>query len=118
MTSGFSGLRYARDTKIHSNAVLRARDFLPKGLRQNQIGQLTTRAGTFSILVCSVSWGDDNTRPIPLTVAPNQPPNLNPWRYVSSSPTNNTSSYDLWVDLFIGGQTYRVSNWSKQPQVF
>ena len=41
---------------------------------------------------------------------------INPWRYVSTNPTNNTSSYDLWVDLTIGGQTKRISNWSAQPQ--
>jgi hypothetical protein len=41
---------------------------------------------------------------------------LNPWRYVSSGPTNNPGSYDLWVDLYIGGKTYRLSNWSKEAQ--
>ena len=38
---------------------------------------------------------------------------LNPWHYVSSHPTNNTGSYDLWVDLVVGGRTYQVNNWSK-----
>jgi prepilin-type N-terminal cleavage/methylation domain-containing protein len=38
---------------------------------------------------------------------------LNPWHYVSSHPTNNTGSYDLWVDLVVGGKTYQVNNWSK-----
>jgi prepilin-type N-terminal cleavage/methylation domain-containing protein len=89
------------------------------GLKANQIGRLS-QAGTpmASILVCSVPWADDSTPPIALTIAPQQPPNLNPWRYVSTNPTNNPGSYDLWVDLFIGNQTYRISNWSKQPQIF
>lgn len=38
------------------------------------------------------------------------------WRYNSSRPTNNVSSYDLWVDLYIDGKTNRISNWSKQPE--
>jgi prepilin-type N-terminal cleavage/methylation domain-containing protein len=37
------------------------------------------------------------------------------WRYNSSNPTNNPESYDLWVDLYFGGKTNRISNWSKQP---
>lgn len=40
------------------------------------------------------------------------------WAYNSSHPTNNPSSYDLWVDLVIGGKINRISNWSKQPQIF
>jgi hypothetical protein len=42
---------------------------------------------------------------------------VNVIRYVSSNPTNNPTSYDLWVDLLIGGKTNRVSNWSKDPQI-
>jgi prepilin-type N-terminal cleavage/methylation domain-containing protein len=42
---------------------------------------------------------------------------LNPWRYVSSNPTNNPGSYDLWMDFVSQGKTNRVSNWSKDPQI-
>jgi prepilin-type N-terminal cleavage/methylation domain-containing protein len=42
---------------------------------------------------------------------------LNPWRYNSSSPTNNPSSYDLWVDVIIAGKTNRISNWSREPLI-
>ena len=35
--------------------------------------------------------------------------------YVSSSPTNNPNSYDLWVDVMINGVTNRISNWNKDP---
>jgi len=48
----------------------------------------------------------------PLAGIPN---NVNPWRYVSSTPTNNPTSYDLWVDIKVGKQIYRISNWSKEP---
>ena len=43
--------------------------------------------------------------------------NLAPWSYVSTNPTNNSGSYDLWVDVTSGGKTNRFSNWSKEPQV-
>lgn len=48
-------------------------------------------------------------------VVGSDPAGLNPWRYVSTKPTNNVNSYDLWVDLVIGGKTNRVSNWSNRP---
>jgi hypothetical protein len=42
---------------------------------------------------------------------------VNAVNYVSTNPTNNASTFDLWVDLVISGKTYRISNWSKEPQV-
>jgi prepilin-type N-terminal cleavage/methylation domain-containing protein len=39
---------------------------------------------------------------------------LYPVRYVSSSPTNNPNSYDLWVDILISGKTNRFNNWNKE----
>jgi prepilin-type N-terminal cleavage/methylation domain-containing protein len=39
----------------------------------------------------------------------------NPWHYVSSNPTNNPNSYDLWADIIIGGKTNRICNWNKSP---
>ncbi len=89
-----------------------------KDLRPTQVGQLTVNAAFPRILVCSVPWSDNSTAPISSSVAQQQPPNLNPWRYISSNPTNNPGSYDLWVDILINGQTNRISNWSKQPQVY
>lgn len=40
---------------------------------------------------------------------------INPWRYASSSATNNPGKYDLWVDVIIGGKTNRFCNWSEKP---
>jgi prepilin-type N-terminal cleavage/methylation domain-containing protein len=40
---------------------------------------------------------------------------ISPISYVSSSPTNNPNSFDLWVDFVINGKTNRVSNWNKEP---
>ncbi|MFN3407964.1 MAG: type II secretion system protein [Limisphaerales bacterium] len=42
---------------------------------------------------------------------------INPFRYNSSNPTNNPNSFDLWVDITLGGKTNRVNNWSKKPIV-
>jgi prepilin-type N-terminal cleavage/methylation domain-containing protein len=39
---------------------------------------------------------------------------ITPWSYNSSSPTNNPRSFDLWIDLIIGGKTNRICNWSER----
>lgn len=43
---------------------------------------------------------------------------INPWSYNSSSPTNNPGSFDIWVDVVIGGKTNRICNWSPKPIPF
>lgn len=56
----------------------------------------------------------NNTLPVPPGAG--YPP-VNVIRYVSTNPTNNPTSYDLWVDVLIAGKTNRISNWSKDPQI-
>jgi prepilin-type N-terminal cleavage/methylation domain-containing protein len=78
---------------------------LPAGISVVDTGQQQIK-----ILVCGVTWPTALT---PLMSA--APPGTNPWRYVSTHPTNNTASFDLWVDVVIKGKTNRVSNWNAQP---
>ena len=73
-----------------------------KEVKRAQIG--TTN--NVQVLVCSEQ-----------SVAPNSK-DICAWRYNSSKPVNNPASYDLWVDLYLGGRTNRISNWSKQPELF
>jgi hypothetical protein len=61
-----------------------------------------------TLLIASVGGPDDTYKPL------NNVQGLNPWRYNSSHPTNNLNSYDLWVELKIGGKTNLICNWSKQ----
>jgi len=78
-------------------------DFLKAGLKPSQVYVTNvTGSSVFKELVCSVQ----NTT------------ELNPWQYVSTNPTNNPNTYDLWVDIVIAGKTNRISNWSAKPQVF
>jgi hypothetical protein len=42
---------------------------------------------------------------------------VNPWLYVSTSPTNNPDRYDLWTEVILSGKTVRFSNWEKDPVV-
>lgn len=36
---------------------------------------------------------------------------VNPWRYVSTQPTNNSTSFDLWVEYYSGGKLTLIKNW-------
>lgn len=35
----------------------------------------------------------------------------NTWRYVSTNPTNNPKTFDLWAEIVLGGQTTVIGNW-------
>ena len=104
--SGFANT----STRSHSDDAGAAAQSFINNLTPNQVGLIDPANQNIKILVCAVAWPGDK---IPPPVALN--PALTPWNYNSSHPTNNTASYDLWVDLVIKGKTNRVSNWSTQP---
>lgn len=84
-----------------SDEATTAENFLP-GLKANMVAD----SGPVKVLVASVGF------------KPGPPPNTpNPWHYVANSPTNNPRSFDLWVDIFVGGKTNRIANWSEAPIV-
>jgi prepilin-type N-terminal cleavage/methylation domain-containing protein len=85
-----------------------AKDFLPD-LKQSQI---TTTSNNVAVTVLITAVGGPDTTYQPLGAQ-----DKNPWRYISSNPTNNPGSYDLWVLLSISGKTNLICNWSKQVQV-
>jgi prepilin-type N-terminal cleavage/methylation domain-containing protein len=68
-------------------------------------------SGVTYTLFCISLKGPPQTNPIDGKVF-----ELNVWNYVSTNPTNNPGSYDLWMDVLYGGKTNRISNWSKDPE--
>ena len=58
------------------------------------------------VLVAPVPWplGD------PLPPVPGRP-GVNPWRYVSTNPTNNPTRYDLWAEILVGKERRIIRNW-------
>src|SRR5882672_1862614 len=83
-----------------------------KGLKPAQIASPNGQNKGPVILV-GVPW---QKGPPPFDVPPlGTSTNLNPWRYNVSSPTNNPNTYDLWLDVVIGGKPFRICNWNKQP---
>lgn len=96
--STFGGSGFVNISRGGGDDSTPAKDFL-KGIKPRQYAEIAPKV---RVLTCSVLWPGDV---------------INPWRYMSSAPTNNPGSYDLWVDVLIAGKTNRISNWSQQPQL-
>ena len=108
-----TGFMNASGTSRNSDETSSAVNFLKTGLRPNQVSLLSNGA---NLLVCSVPWESPDPTNVIVPSPPAPPfPKINPWRYVSTNPTNNPGRYDLWVDLYLRGKIYRVNNWSKEP---
>jgi prepilin-type N-terminal cleavage/methylation domain-containing protein len=87
-----------------------ARNFIHE-LSPRQTGICTNSDVGTTIFVGSVGGPDSTYQPLGVS-------GLNPWRYKSSGTlTNNPGSYELWIQLVIGGKTNLVCNWSKQVQL-
>jgi prepilin-type N-terminal cleavage/methylation domain-containing protein len=64
---------------------------------------------TVEILVTPVDWPTNRPQfpaPMPQVVGW-----VNPWRYVSTKPTNNPRSFDLWAEIVIGKERKVIGNW-------
>jgi len=83
-----------------------------KGLKPGQFLAITN--GTSAVPVCNLLGANLDG---PLIYKNAVGAKLNPWRYNSSSPTNNLNSFDLWIDVDAGGKTNRICNWSDRPLV-
>ena len=82
-------------------------------LKPAQIGSIHTNGSSVAkVLACSVPWPEVTPNYYPAGV-----PGVNPFCYNSSNPTNNPTTYDLWVDVIIGGKTNRFCNWSADPLI-
>jgi prepilin-type N-terminal cleavage/methylation domain-containing protein len=98
----------------------KARNFLPD-LKPGQFGIVTNNGVGVYVILTAVGGPDPLYQPIGAS-------GVNPWRYNSSSPTNNPGAYDLWIQLSIGStfsnannfinpHKYLICNWRKQPQI-
>lgn len=62
------------------------------------------------VLVSPVPWNPKYT-PVPVKDYNRKNNLLNPWRYVSTQATNNSTSFDLWVEYYSGGKLTLIKNW-------
>ncbi len=96
-----------------------AQSFLT-GIKSGQLANVPVAAGTISIL-CTAANSDASYQPIPgpnpstpVTTVAGRP--ANPWRYLYPG-VNNPQSYDLWIQIFVGGKTNLICNWKPTPQI-
>lgn len=85
-----------------------ARDFFPS-LKSVQYLEVDIAGNKVAVLGLPIDGPND----LPSTDGKK----INPWRYNSSNPTNNPSSYELWIDLVIRDKTNRICNWSDTPLI-
>ena len=82
-------------------------NFLKGGLKANQFAPVTINNVSNVCVLGAALEG-----PVYLDTADNK--KINPWRYNSSNPVHNPKTFDLWMDVLVGGKTNRISNWSDQ----
>jgi prepilin-type N-terminal cleavage/methylation domain-containing protein len=78
-------------------------------LKSDQYGELSANV---TVLTAPVRW-PLNPRP---EVGPGPvagKPGLNPWRYVSTNPTNNPGRFDLWAEFVDGKSVKIICNWNQ-----
>jgi hypothetical protein len=56
-----------------------------------------------------LAWPNNRTdHPVPSNKG------LNPWRYVSTNPTNNAGGFDLWAEIPVGRDRVKIiGNWKE-----
>lgn len=80
-------------------------------LKSEQFGELS-RNPDVEVLTVPVRWPLNPSAAVGAAPVPSQP-GLNPWRYVSTNPTNNPGRFDLWAEFVDGKQVKIICNWNK-----
>jgi prepilin-type N-terminal cleavage/methylation domain-containing protein len=79
------------------------KNFLPS-LKPSQVKSMTN----FGPLMPSVT-----VLAVPVQTVKAQAGDINSWHYISTNPTNNPNTFDLWAEFAIGKQTVVVGNWKQ-----
>lgn len=80
-------------------------------LKSEQFGELSENPDV-EVLTAPVRWPLNPPEAIGPGPVANRP-GLNPWRYVSTNPTNNPGRFDLWAEFVDGRRVKIVCNWNK-----
>ena len=116
---------FGRDGFVNAAPLDRRRSLFRAEFKESASAEVfasRTAGGYADLRVLAVGWSGDAHRPSQLAGLfwpkdPNFPPpipsnpRLNPWRYVSSNPTNNPGRFDLWAEYIEKGQKKIIANW-------
>ncbi len=92
--------------------------YLPN-LKERQRREVLLSSGSnIELLAAPVDWPAKLSAQAPLAgrlaaSAPASQMRINPWQYVSSHPTNNTSGFDLWVEVVYRNERKLIANWKE-----
>jgi prepilin-type N-terminal cleavage/methylation domain-containing protein len=78
-------------------------------------GQIGTNLDGVCVITTAV-MSDAIYRPMGTSYSTRAGRTANPWRYLYPG-VNNPNSYDLWLQLFVGGKTNLICNWKTTPQL-
>ncbi|HXB60577.1 MAG TPA: type II secretion system protein [Candidatus Acidoferrales bacterium] len=110
---GVSGFMNCSRSGGNQEDSLPAESFLP-ALKPGQLA-FNTFGNNVVGLLCSAANGDPTYQPLPGVVSMSGR-NANPWRYVYPG-INNPRTYDLWLQIVVGGKTNLICNWKDTPQI-
>jgi len=97
-----------------SESAANVKNFLA-GSRSSNVEHISG-APHVDALVVPVHWplghpkADTDSRFLP----PIPGSDVNPWKYVSSNPTNNPGEFDLWAEIVIGDEIVVIGNWEEK----
>ena len=116
---------FGRDGFVNAASIDRRRSLFRAEFKESASAEIFASKGIggyADLRVLAVGWAGDAHRPSQLNglIWPKDPnfpppiptnPRLNPWRYVSSNPTNNPGRFDLWAEYIEKGQKKIIANW-------
>lgn len=78
--------------------------------KSSMVKRVTVNGSTVDILATPFEWplGAGDAPPLK---AYGENSRVNPWRYVSTSATNNSGRYDLWMEVWVGNDKRVYKNW-------
>ena len=74
--------------------------------KASAVKRVTVKGVEVELLVTPFDWPPGAPEPAPVAGT-----RWNPWRYVSTSPTNNTGGFDLWTEVYVGKDKRVFKNW-------
>jgi prepilin-type N-terminal cleavage/methylation domain-containing protein len=113
LSATFGVSSFLNCTKGSGDDATPGRTFLA-GLKSGEIASNSVASGSYTFIVTAAN-SDSVYTPMPGVYSLAGRP-ANPWRYVCPG-TNNPTSYDLWVQVFVGNKTNLICNWVKQPEL-
>lgn len=114
---------FGRDGFVNAATEDRKRSLFRMEFKESASAGIFIEQGKPDLRVLAVGWSGDARRPnqhsglswprnnpkFPSPISSN--PQLNPWRYVSSNPTNNPGRFDLWAEYIENNEKKLIGNW-------